>query len=125
MRDDRGKRVKLRKTKKAWHVRASGSYVSLVILGVPTLVVSVMLTNTLIYAFVMFSVVLLILFIFNGAVMPKQVRPSLYGGHPNSSNVVVSCKACEYPLSSVVIDVDGFVICPECGAAWKLESPDA
>jgi len=33
------------------------------------------------------------------------------------------CGACEYALPSESNDPDGCVVCPECGAAWKLQTP--
>ena len=31
------------------------------------------------------------------------------------------CRACDYPIHDVRPDAEGHRICPECGAAWKLD----
>lgn len=31
------------------------------------------------------------------------------------------CPACVYQISEVPVDAEGCTICPECGAAWKIE----
>jgi hypothetical protein len=36
-----------------------------------------------------------------------------------------ACAACGYRLEGVLAEQDGCTVCPECGAAWKLESLDA
>lgn len=41
------------------------------------------------------------------------------------SRLVRVCPACEYSLESSAPEPDGCTVCPECGAAWKLSSPDA
>lgn len=33
------------------------------------------------------------------------------------------CASCEYPLELGPPDADGCAVCPECGAAWKLNDP--
>ncbi len=36
------------------------------------------------------------------------------------------CAACEYGLGGLAVEDDGCVVCPECGAAWRLgESGDS
>lgn len=33
------------------------------------------------------------------------------------------CFACGYDLKQRQMDKDGCIVCPECGAAWKLSAP--
>lgn len=35
------------------------------------------------------------------------------------------CPACAYDLRGVPEDDDGITICPECGAAWRLDGPSS
>ncbi|GAB5496113.1 MAG: hypothetical protein Phyf2KO_11930 [Phycisphaerales bacterium] len=35
------------------------------------------------------------------------------------------CPSCQYDLIGLIAETDGCAVCPECGAAWKLESKDA
>lgn len=34
------------------------------------------------------------------------------------------CVVCGYALAGLAIEPDGCVICPECGAAWRVYAPD-
>ncbi|RNC82148.1 MAG: hypothetical protein ED559_10315 [Phycisphaera sp.] len=62
-----------------------------------------------------------------GALLAPSIRDEKqrHSVHLQHLRLVRCCAACEYPLGSVAADVDGFTVCPECGAAWKLESTDA
>lgn len=88
------------------------------------MVVSAVLANNVLNGLVIFVVIFLVLLVFNIGVTPGQVRLTLYGTK-DFGKLVVRCAACDYPLYSVPRGADGFVNCPECGAAWKLESTDA
>lgn len=34
-----------------------------------------------------------------------------------------TCASCEYEIAGLPIEGDGCVVCPECGAAWKVMEP--
>ncbi len=35
------------------------------------------------------------------------------------------CAVCDYPLDGLVAEADGCTVCPECGAAWRVEGTAA
>lgn len=41
-----------------------------------------------------------------------------------AAKIVRRCFACAYSLDGITVEQDGCTVCPECGAAWKLESKD-
>lgn len=62
--------------------------------------------------------------VFGGVLMP------FYLNLPNRWNRRAArelrwCMKCAYSLEGVEPQADGCTVCPECAAAWKLESPDA
>jgi len=42
-----------------------------------------------------------------------------------AARVVRVCLVCSYKLGGIQPEPDGCTVCPECGAAWKLSSPNA
>lgn len=49
-------------------------------------------------------------------VIPGAARTILRAG---------KCAACKYPVSNLEAASDGCTVCPECGAAWKLNVPSS
>lgn len=47
--------------------------------------------------------------------IPELARAALRRG---------KCASCSYPLADLQPATDGCTVCPECGAAWKLNGPD-
>ena len=35
------------------------------------------------------------------------------------------CPCCAFELGTIQHEADGCTVCPECGAAWRLDTPDA
>ena len=57
-------------------------------------------------------------------VTEKQVYSNADGRFLPDRYIEGTCPNCGYDLRLLPVDsVDGATVCPECGRAWKLESP--
>lgn len=54
-----------------------------------------------------------------------RVKPERYGAIFEHRDGLRRCRACAFSLEGLAPEGDGCVVCPECGAAWRLPSGDA
>ena len=125
MRDDRGKPVTVRKKNQSPLLLVERALlISIVIIALPSCLVWFIWGSV---GAVLLSAILILLLFSIGTLLAPSIRDEKQRqmSHSQQSRLVRCCAACAYPLGSVVSDEDGCTVCPECGAAWKLESPDA
>lgn len=125
MRDDRGNKVTVRKKKQTPLILLERSLViSIFIIAFPSCLVWFIWGN--IGGVIIVAFLFLLLFSIGGLLAPSiRDEKQRHLVHFQHLRLIRCCAACEYPLGSVAVDEDGCTVCPECGAAWKLESTDA
>lgn len=127
MRDDRGQAVQpswnmrwaLRPFRKHWLAVICTAF--FIYTTVSTMIGPAFPTaRTLIYVVLMALVIACLLWMLvtnNGPIGEKVVGDYLHKTR--------SCPGCGYDLASSLVQSDGCNVCPECGAAWRLDPPDA
>ncbi len=54
----------------------------------------------------------------------RNADPALFGSVFSKRDGQGQCRACRFPLEGLPVEDDGCVVCPECGAAWRVGSAD-
>ena len=63
-----------------------------------------------------------------GGMLVGVLLPSRMLGAPSDDDIAHAmrltqvCPACGYDLHDLKAEVDGCTVCPECGAAWRIEA---
>ncbi|MEZ6242983.1 MAG: hypothetical protein R3B57_08070 [Phycisphaerales bacterium] len=52
--------------------------------------------------------------------LPRLLAGKAFVARRAAALSVLRCPGCAYSLASASRDDDGYVVCPECGAAWRI-----
>ncbi|MEL7472836.1 MAG: hypothetical protein AAGK04_05905 [Planctomycetota bacterium] len=94
---------------------------ALFVISVPLLVLGLVASHWL-FAGAMWMMVIGVIV---GALLSLFQRFLARRGRVVAAKQLGYCGQCLYPIYEVQAHGDGCTVCPECGAAWKLESHDA